>query len=116
MKDNTKAPSDHPSGDLKEHDSAQADSCDVSYKFLFDRFEIRGQDWEATTLKEDGSRLLKELQRCGPVNDWSFELTPDDVKHQPYATAPLPIGSKACVGHAGLSAGGPPVANCRGPG
>ncbi|KAI9794422.1 MAG: hypothetical protein M1816_005492 [Peltula sp. TS41687] len=90
------------------------DSCDVSYRFLFDGFEVRGKNWPDAKLGPNGEGLLKELKGCGAVTKWEFEWTPNDVKYQWYAHGQLPIGTKACVGHAVETAGGSSKGNCHG--
>ena len=92
------------------------DNCDVSYKFFFDSFEIRGKNFPPTELGVDGSGLLKQLKGCGDVTDWGFDLTPHDTVYQWYAHGHLPIGVKSCVGHATESAGGTTTGNCHGAG
>ena len=92
------------------------DNCDVSYKFLFDEFEVRGKNFPDAKLGKDGAGLLQQIKGCGDVTDWGFELTPNDVKYQWYAYGHLPIGTKDCVGHAVEAAGGTTVGNCHGAG
>lgn len=92
------------------------DNCDVSYKFLFDEFQIRGKNFPNAKLGTDGSGLLAQLKGCGDVTDWGFELTPDDTVYQWYAHGHLPIGVRSCVGRATESAGGTTAANCVGSG
>ena len=43
-------------------------------------------------------------------------MTPDDPTYQWYASGHLPIGTKACVGRAVVSAGGANDGNCHGAG
>ena len=92
------------------------DTCDVSYKFLFDKIEIRGKDWPDAKLGDNGEGLKKQLEGCGELTKWGFEWTPNDVKYQWYAHGHLPIGTKSCVGNAVMSAGGSTKANCHGAG
>lgn len=92
------------------------DSCDVSYDVIFDTFEVRGKNFPDAKLGQDGSGLLGQLRGCGAVTDWSFQLTPNDVKYQWYAHGRLPIGTKACVGRAVQTAGGTSAGNCEGAG
>lgn len=91
-------------------------SCDVSYKFFFDSFEIRGKNLPDAKMGANGEGLESELSGCGLLTKWNFERTPDDVKFQWYATGQLPIGTKACVGRALISAGGADNGNCHGAG
>lgn len=91
-------------------------SCDVSYKFLWDSFEIRGKNLPDARLGAEGEGLKKELDGCGTVTEYKFERTPDDVKFQWYAHGRLQIGTKNCVGDALVSAGGSGEGNCHGPG
>lgn len=92
------------------------DSCDVSYKFIYDGFEVRGKDWPDSKLGANGEGLKAQLKGCGALTDWGFEWTPKDVKYQWYAHGRLPIGTKSCVGRAVESAGGSSVGNCAGSG
>jgi hypothetical protein len=92
------------------------DNCDVTYELILDGFQIRGKNFPTAQLGQDGAGLLSQLQGCGAVTAWGFELTPDDVKYQWYASGNLPIGTKACVGRAVETAGGSTVANCAGAG
>jgi hypothetical protein len=99
-------------------ESWQDNSCDVSYKFLFDQFEIRGKVWEGNELGANGEGLLKQLRGCGDLTEWHFEWTPNDVTYEWYASGHLPIGTKNCVGNAVHTAGGPgaDTGNCSGAG
>lgn len=92
------------------------DNCDVSYRFFFDGFEIRGKNWPDAKLGANGEGLANELNGCGILTQWGFEWTPNDVKYQWYAHGHLPIGTKSCVGRAVLSAGGSSAGNCHGAG
>jgi hypothetical protein len=96
----------------------EGDSCDVSYKFLFDEFEVRGKGWTDAELGPDGDNLKSQISGCGDLTSWNFQLTPTDPTYQWYASGNLPIGVKNCVGKAVQSAGGPgaTVANCHGAG
>lgn len=87
-------------------------NCDVSYKWAFDGFEIRGKNWPDAQLGVWGEGLLHELRGCGAVTNWKFERTPDDCCFQWYAGGQLPIGTKDCVGRAVMSAGGSGNGNC----
>lgn len=91
-------------------------SCDVSYKFLWDSFEIRGKNLPDAKLGAEGEGLKKQLDGCGAVTQYKFERTPDDAKFQWYASGRLPIGTKACVGSALETAGGSGNGNCHGAG
>ncbi|KAI9674953.1 MAG: hypothetical protein M1817_001359 [Caeruleum heppii] len=91
-------------------------SCDISYKFVFNGFEIRGKNWPDAKLGPNGEGLLEELRGCGAVTNWGFQWTPDDVKFQWFANGQLPFGTRNCVGNAVKSAGGSGVGNCEGPG
>ncbi|KAL8868610.1 MAG: hypothetical protein Q9174_004877 [Haloplaca sp. 1 TL-2023] len=91
-------------------------SCDVSFKGVFDGFEIRGKWFPGELLGEDGSGLKSELEGCGAVTNWLFEWTPDDVEFEWFASGQLPFGTKNCVGKATMSAGGSGHGNCKGPG
>lgn len=91
-------------------------SCDVSYKFIFDKLEVRGKNFPDAKLGADGSGLKKQIQGCGLLTDWHFEWTPNNVKYQWYAYGNLLIGTKSCMGRAMMSAGGTSVGNCHGAG
>lgn len=88
-------------------------NCDVSYKFFFDRFEIRGKNLPDALLGANGEGLHNELDGCGALTAWQFERTPDDCCFQWYATGQLPVGTKACVGRAVMSAGGSGKGHCK---
>lgn len=91
-------------------------SCDVSYKFFFDGFEIRGKNLPDAKLGVHGEGLRDQLTGCGTLTNWQFERTPDDCCFQWYAAGRLPIGTKNCVGDALLTTGGSSNGNCHGPG
>ncbi|KAI5863770.1 hypothetical protein GGS23DRAFT_604773 [Durotheca rogersii] len=91
-------------------------SCDVSYKFFFDVFEIRGKNLPDAKFGANGEGLKAELSGCGAITKWNFERTPDDAKFQWYASGRLPIGTKNCVGNALVTAGGSGEGNCHGAG
>lgn len=95
---------------------ADEDNCNVSYRWLFDSFEIRGKNFPDAKLGKDGAGLLAQLRGCGAVTEWGFDWTPNDVKFQWYAHGHLPIGTKACVGRAVESAGGTSLGECQGSG
>ncbi|KAI4134836.1 MAG: hypothetical protein LQ347_001191 [Umbilicaria vellea] len=88
-----------------------ADSCDVSYKFIYHGFEVRGKDWPDSKPGAHGKGLQTQPRRCGALTDCGFEWTPHDVKYHWYAHGHLPVGTKACVGRAVESAGGSSVGN-----
>ncbi|KAI2629985.1 SGNH hydrolase-type esterase domain-containing protein [Hypoxylon sp. NC1633] len=91
-------------------------SCDVSYKFFLDSFEVRGKNLPWAKFGANGEGLKSEISGCGAVTEWNFEWTPDDVKFQWYASGQLPIGTKSCVGSALVTAGGADDGNCEGAG
>lgn len=91
-------------------------NCDVSYKFFYDSFEVRGKNFPSAKLGTNGDGLKKELSGCGSLTKWKFEETPDDCCFQWYASGHLPIGTKSCVGRAVVSAGGSGKGNCHGAG
>lgn len=91
-------------------------SCDVSYKFFFDGFEIRGKNLPDAKFGANGEGLHQQLSGCGALTKWNFEQTPNDVKFQWYASGQLPVGTKSCIGRALVSAGGVDHGNCHGPG
>ena len=96
----------------------EGDTCDVSYRFLYDVVEVRGKSWTTAELGTNGENLKTQLAGCGDLTDWNFELTPNDCCMDWYASARLPIGVRACVGRAVVTAGGPNanVGNCNGAG
>lgn len=91
-------------------------NCDVSYKFLYNGFEIRGKNWPDAKLGKNGEGLENELKGCGALTEWGFKWTPDDVKFQWFASGHLPIGTKNCVGDAVRTAGASGEGNCHGAG
>jgi hypothetical protein len=93
-----------------------ADSCDVTYGFILDQFQIRGKNFPDAKLGINGKGLKKQLDGCGAVTEYAFELTPDDPVYQWYARGNLPLGAKACIGRAVVSAGGVTHGNCHGAG
>jgi hypothetical protein len=90
--------------------------CDVSYKFLYDAFEIRGKNFPDAKLGANGEGLHGQLSGCGDLTKWKFETTPDDCCFQWFASGQLPIGTKSCVGNAVESAGASSNGNCHGAG
>ncbi|KAF2754863.1 hypothetical protein EJ05DRAFT_503805 [Pseudovirgaria hyperparasitica] len=91
-------------------------ACDVSYKFFYDGFEIRGKNLPDAKFGAEGEGLKDQVAGCGAITKWNFERTPNDCCFQWYASGQLPIGTKACVGRALMSAGGSGVGNCHGSG
>ncbi|CAG8972802.1 hypothetical protein HYALB_00007727 [Hymenoscyphus albidus] len=91
-------------------------ACDVSYKFLWDSFEIRGKNLPDAKFGAEGEGLKKQLDGCGEVTKYGFERTLKDGKFQWFANGRLPIGTKACVGRALKKAGGSGNGNCHGAG
>lgn len=49
------------------------DSCDVSYKFALDVFEIRGKNFPDAKLGANGEDSYHQLDGCGTIMDWHFE-------------------------------------------
>ncbi|KAI4244220.1 MAG: hypothetical protein LQ352_006885 [Teloschistes flavicans] len=80
--------------------------CDVSYKVAFDQFELRGKNVPDAELGENGEGLHREIKGCGAITKWHFEWTPNDSVYEWYASGQLPVGTKACVGRALVSADG----------
>jgi len=91
-------------------------SCDISYKFVLDNFEVRGKNFPDAKLGADGGGLKKQIEGCGALTGWHFDWTPKDVKYQWCASGNLPIGTKSCMGSAVQSAGGTSAGNCHGAG
>ncbi|KAL8666190.1 MAG: hypothetical protein Q9202_001697 [Teloschistes flavicans] len=91
-------------------------SCDVSYKFVLDGFEIRGKNWPDAKFGANGEGLKDQLEGCGVLTKWRFKWTPDDVKFQWFASGQLPVGTKNCVGNAAKSAGASGKGSCHGTG
>ena len=92
------------------------DSCDVSYQFFDDYFEIRGKNFDASKLGKDGGDMKGHIQHCGALTDWKFTLTSKDPTYEWYAHGKLPIGTKSCVGSAVEESGGTSLGNCHGAG
>ncbi|KAL8940133.1 MAG: hypothetical protein Q9216_002987 [Gyalolechia sp. 2 TL-2023] len=88
--------------------------CDISYRVLLDKFELRGKNLPDAKLGANGEGLHDEIKGCGAVTKWHFEWTPDDSVYEWYASGQLPIGTKACVGRALVSAGGSGNGGCKG--
>ena len=57
---------------------AATDSCNVSYKFAFDSFEVRGKEIDAAKLGDNRSGLETQNKGCGAVTKLKFKMTPDD--------------------------------------
>ncbi|KAH0350013.1 hypothetical protein KCU81_g2830, partial [Aureobasidium melanogenum] len=94
-----------------------ADICGDWYKFLFDHFEIYGRNFDADKFGTDGSGLKHQIKGCGDLTYWTFKtLTDDPQGYQWYAKGDLPVGTKACVGRAVVSAGGASPDGCTGAG
>ena len=99
-------------------------TCDVSYRFFYDRVEIRGRNVPGTghppaSIRDDGGGLLDALRsECGVVTDWQFDpKTPvDGGGFQWYAAGSLIIGKRSCAGTAVMKAGGDRVDDCHGAG
>lgn len=49
--------------------SWQGDSCDVTYKFLFNKFEVRGKAWADNQLGSNGDGLKKQIEGCGALTN-----------------------------------------------
>ena len=64
----------------------------------------------------DGSGLEMQVKGCGALTQWHFEYTPHDPRFAWFAHGQLPIGTKACVGRAVVSAGGEGPDGCTGAG
>lgn len=90
------------------------DSCEVTWKFALDRFEVRGKNFPDAKLGADGGGLKKQIQGCGALTSWHFAWTPHDVKYQWYASGNVPVGAKSCMGRAVKSAGGTSAGHCYG--
>jgi hypothetical protein len=99
-------------------EGAEGDSCDVSYEFLYDTFEVRGKNWVGNSLGANGEGLEAQIKGCGALTDWSFQWRETDPTYQWYASGNLPIGVKNCVGRAVTTAGGPGaiIGDCHGAG
>jgi hypothetical protein len=89
-------------------------SCDAEYKFFFNSFEIRGKNLPDALFGAEGEGLKKQIEGCGALTFWNFERTPDDCCYQWYAAGNLPIGTRACIGRALMSAGSSGLGNCWG--
>jgi hypothetical protein len=95
-----------------------SDTCDVSWRLVYDLVEVRGKAWTTTELGNNGENLKSQLAGCGAITDWNFQLTPDDCCMDWYVSCHLPIGVKNCVGRAVVSAAGSSatVGDCHGAG
>lgn len=83
---------------------------------MYDLFEIRGENFDASKFGTDGSGLETHIKECGALTDWHFEMTPSDPTYQWYASGHLPVGGKGCIGRAVVSACGSTAGNCHGAG
>jgi hypothetical protein len=94
------------------------DSCSATWDVLFDTFDIRGINFAAADVGQDGSGLKDKLSGCaGDIEDWNFELTPFDIKYQWHATGRTTlIGQRSCIGDVITSIGGNTSGSCSGPG
>ncbi|ERF76444.1 hypothetical protein EPUS_07324 [Endocarpon pusillum Z07020] len=90
--------------------------CGVWYRIILNHFEIRGENFDPVKFGKDGSGLKKEIKGCGALTKWRFEYTPKDPNFAWFASGQLPIGTKACVGMAVVSADGEGPDGCTGPG
>ncbi|PMD53955.1 uncharacterized protein K444DRAFT_699591 [Hyaloscypha bicolor E] len=95
--------------------SPAADTCGDSYKFVLDHFDVYGKNFDPTKFGTDGSGLKKQIQGCGALTGWSFKTLTSET-YQWHASGNLPIGTKACVGRAVVSAGGASADGCHGAG
>ena len=94
-----------------------SDLCGDWYKFFFDNFQIYGKNFDPSKFGSDGSGLESQIKGCGDLTKWSFKtLTNDPNGYQWFASGDLPIGTKACVGRAVVSAGGQSASGCTGAG
>lgn len=82
------------------------DICGDWYQAFDDHFEIRGSNFDAAKLGTDGSGLKKQVGGCGALTSWKFNYTSKDQRFSWFASGKLPIGVKACVGRAVISAEG----------
>ncbi|KAI0197602.1 SGNH hydrolase-type esterase domain-containing protein [Astrocystis sublimbata] len=95
LSDNIKDPTDAPSC-IDRFRDAVIDGCDgdglgekpaqlqrsTSYKFLFDSFESRGNNFVPAKFGANGEGLKRQLKGCGALIKWKFEETPDDARFQ----------------------------------
>ncbi|KAL8979053.1 MAG: hypothetical protein Q9205_005523 [Flavoplaca limonia] len=89
-------------------------ACDMSYKFLYDSFEIRGKNLPDGKFGKDGGGLREELKGCGGwVGKWRFERTPDDPNYEWFASGRVASFQGECVGNALETAGGNEDGNCQ---
>jgi len=94
------------------------DTCDVSYKVLYDFFEVRGKNFPPT-LDAAGNNLKDAISHCTGANglkNWNFVATPTDCCYQWYANGTMPIGQKSCIGNAVITVGGSTKGDCTGAG
>ena len=93
------------------------DVCGVWYSVFYGHFEIYGKNFDAKKFGEDGEGLKQQISGCGDMTKWSYKKLIDDPNgYQWYAEGNLPIGTKACVGRAVVSAGGLDADGCTGAG
>ena len=85
----------------------------MSYKFLYDPFEIRGKNLPDGKFGKDGGGLREELKGCGGwVDKWGFERTPDDPNYEWFANGRVASFQGECVGNALETAGENEDGNC----
>ncbi|KAI4270768.1 MAG: hypothetical protein L6R38_007018 [Xanthoria sp. 2 TBL-2021] len=86
--------------------------CDVSYKVVYDQFELRGKNLPDSKFGANGEGLHGEVKGCGAITKWQFEWTPNDPTYEWFASGQLPLGTKGCVGRALESAGASGKGGC----
>ena len=91
-------------------------SCDVSYLWADDYFEVRGNNFPPDKLGTNREGLESQMRGCGVITKWTFTMTPNDAVYEWYAHGYLPIGTRSCVDSAVQSAGGTGAGHCLGPG
>jgi hypothetical protein len=87
------------------------DTCDVTYKGVFDIIEVRGKNFDPAKIGDGGSALRNELRKCGTITDWNFKLTSDDCCMQWYVSFKDIIGQADCIGQVMMKIGGV-MGNC----
>jgi hypothetical protein len=96
------------------NDEWSQSTCDDSYRFLFDKIEIRGKNWASHNLGRSGENISKKLDHCIWLSYFTFEWTPNDVKYEWYVYAQLAPFQERCAGKAVLKAGGRSRGHCDG--
>ncbi|MCJ1460189.1 hypothetical protein MMC28_010568 [Mycoblastus sanguinarius] len=87
-------------------------TCNVTYKFVLSKFYVHGANWPYPDFEHVNSALRRQLEGCGAITHWRFDVTPGDPDWQWYAHGNLPVGTSHCVARAVITAGGTNTGKC----